>query len=47
MAATTGEDYYQAELHRLRGVVLAETGRQGEAAACFRRAIDTARSQQA
>ncbi len=45
--ATTGESHYQAELQRLRGMVLAETGEDGEAAAWFQRAIDTARSQQA
>jgi predicted ATPase len=46
-AAATGECYYQAELHRLRGAVLAETGEDAEAASWFRQAIDTARSQQA
>ena len=45
--AATGECHYQAELHRLRGVVLAETGRKGEAAAWFQRSIDTAQSRQA
>jgi predicted ATPase len=46
-AAATGESYYQAELYRLRGLVLAETGDAAEAAAWLQRAIDTARSQQA
>ena len=46
-AAATGECHYQAELYRLRGVVLAETGDDAEAASWFQRAIDTARSQQA
>jgi len=46
-AAATGECYYQAELYRLRGTVLAKTGESAEAASCFRQAIDTARSQQA
>jgi predicted ATPase len=46
-AAATGECHYQAELHRLKGVVLAETGEHGGAASCFRQAINTARSQQA
>lgn len=46
-AAVSGESHYQAELHRLRGVVLAETGEDGEAAAWLQRAIDTACSQQA
>jgi predicted ATPase len=43
----TGECHYQAELHRLRGAVLAETGEHAEAASWFQQAIDTARSQQA
>jgi predicted ATPase len=46
-AAATGECHYQAELYRLRGVVLAETGQQAEAASWLQRAIDTAGSQQA
>jgi predicted ATPase len=46
-AATTGERHYQAELYRLRGVVLANTGEEAEALTCLQRAIDTARSQQA
>ncbi len=46
-AAASGECYYQAELHRLRGAVLAETGEDAEAASWFHQAIDTARSQQA
>ncbi len=46
-ADATGECYYQAQLYRLRGLALAETGDAGEAAAWLQRAIDTARSQQA
>jgi tetratricopeptide (TPR) repeat protein len=46
-AAATGECYYQAELHRLRGAVLAETGDATQAASWLQQAIDTARSQQA
>jgi predicted ATPase len=46
-AAATGECYYQAELDRLRGVVLGETGNHAEAAAWLHRAIDVACSQQA
>jgi predicted ATPase len=46
-AAATGECYYQAELYRLRGAVLAETGEAAEAASWLQRAIDTARRQQA
>ena len=36
-AAVTGERHYQAELHRLRGVVLAQTGERAEAASWFQR----------
>jgi predicted ATPase len=46
-AAATAECYYQAELHRLRGGVLARTGDVAEAVAWFQQALDTARSQQA
>jgi class 3 adenylate cyclase/predicted ATPase len=46
-AAATGESHYQAELYRLKGLVLAERGDAAEAASWFRQAIDTARSQQA
>jgi class 3 adenylate cyclase/predicted ATPase len=46
-AAATGECHWQAELYRLRGLVLAETGKDAEAASWLQRAIDTARSQQA
>ncbi len=46
-AAVTGECHYQAELDRLRGVVLAQTGERTEAASWFQQAIDTARRQQA
>jgi predicted ATPase len=46
-AAATGECYYQAELYRLRGVVVAKTGEAAEAGVWLQRAIDTARSQQA
>jgi predicted ATPase len=45
--AATGECHYQAELYRLRGGILAETGDAAEAAAWLQRAIETARSQQA
>jgi predicted ATPase len=45
--ARTGECHYQAELYRLRGVVLANTGEDAEAALWLQRALDTARSQQA
>jgi predicted ATPase len=46
-AATTAVCHYQAELYRLRGTVLAETGKDAEAAAWLHRAIDMARTQQA
>jgi predicted ATPase len=46
-AAATGECHYQAELYRLRGAVLAETGDTAEAASWLQQAIDTARGQQA
>jgi predicted ATPase len=45
--AATGEFHFLAELHRLRGTVLAATGDATEAASWLQRAIDTARSQQA
>jgi predicted ATPase len=47
IAAATGECYYQAELYRLRGVVLAQTGEEAEAASWLQRSIDIARDQQA
>jgi class 3 adenylate cyclase/predicted ATPase len=46
-AVATGECYCQAELYRLRGTVVAQTGEQAEAASWFQRAIGTARSQDA
>jgi predicted ATPase len=46
-AAVTGEAHYQAELHRLRGAVLAESGDIAEAVSWLQRAIDTAHTQQA
>ena len=46
-AAATGECYYQAELHRLRGALLVETGDAAEGASWLQQAIDTARGQQA
>ena len=46
-AAASGECHYQAELYRLRGVVLAKTGEEAEAAAWLDPAIETARTQQA
>jgi tetratricopeptide (TPR) repeat protein len=46
-AAVTSECHYQAELHRLQGAVLAETGDEAEAASWFQQAINTARNQNA
>jgi predicted ATPase len=46
-ATATGECHYRAELYRLRGMVLAETGQAAEAASWLDQAIDTARSQDA
>jgi predicted ATPase len=46
-AAATGESHNLAELHRLRGRVLAASGNTIEATSWFQRALDTARSQQA
>jgi predicted ATPase len=46
-AAETGECHYQAELHRLRGLLLAKRGEAAGAASWLHRAIDTARSQEA
>jgi predicted ATPase len=43
----TAECYYQAELYRLRGVVLAQTRREAEAALWLQQAIDTVKDQQA
>ena len=47
IGATTGDCHYQAELYRLRGIVLTETDQNAEAVSWFHRAIDTACSQQA
>jgi predicted ATPase len=46
-AMVTGESHFKAELERLRGEVLRKTEDAAEAASWFRRALDTARSQQA
>ncbi len=51
MVEETGERYYEAELHRLRGeLLLTSTGRNGRAAdarSSFRKALDVARQQNA
>ena len=44
----TGQRYYEAELHRLKGeLLLAETSSNAQAEECFRTAIDVARRQHA
>jgi predicted ATPase len=47
ISSASGDRHYEAELCRLRGVVLANTGQTAEAASWFQRAIDTSRRQQA
>ena len=47
ISGATGACHYQAELSRLRGAVLAETGEDAKAESWFHQAIETARSQQA
>ena len=45
----TGERYFEAELHRLKGELLLQqdAGSGDEAETCFRQALDVARCQQA
>jgi class 3 adenylate cyclase/predicted ATPase len=43
----TGERWFEAELHRLRGQLLMDSGDHHQAENCFRRAIEVARSQSA
>jgi adenylate cyclase len=45
----TGERFWEAELHRLRGLLLldADAANQAEVEACFQRAIEIARAQKA
>ncbi|HKZ50878.1 MAG TPA: hypothetical protein VJ256_03875, partial [Dehalococcoidia bacterium] len=44
----TGERFYEGEMHRLKGeLLLMQGGSEAEAEACFRRAIEVARHQQA
>jgi predicted ATPase len=45
--ATTGERFYEAELHRLQGESLRAMGHEGEAKRCFFRARSCARRQEA
>jgi predicted ATPase len=49
LADTTGERWYESELHRLKGALLLQqtTDNKAEAERCFQQAISTARSQQA
>jgi class 3 adenylate cyclase/predicted ATPase len=44
-ARATGEQYWDAELHRLAGTVLLAQNKQDESQACFQQAIRTAQSQ--
>src|SRR5450631_1129576 len=43
----SGERWWQAELHRLRGRLLVARGQHDESEACFRRAIEVSRGQRA
>jgi predicted ATPase len=50
LSASTGERFYEAELHRLQGELLLRQGARepdGEAEACFHRALAVARAQEA
>jgi len=48
MVQKTGEHFYEAELYRIKGELLARSGEnQAEAEACFHQAIDIARRQSA
>jgi predicted ATPase len=49
LADTTGERWYEAELYRLKGVLLLQqsSSNQTEAESCFHQAIAIAQSQQA
>ncbi|WP_257460037.1 protein kinase domain-containing protein [Archangium lipolyticum] len=44
-AKTSGEHFYEAELHRLRGEALRALGHEPEARECFQRAVRLAREQ--
>jgi predicted ATPase len=43
----SGESWWEAELHRLRGRLLVARGQHDEGEACFRRAIEVSRGQRA
>jgi predicted ATPase len=45
LSGTTGERFYEAELHRLRGELLLRAAGPGEAEPCFRRALAVAGGQ--
>ena len=48
LADKTGEHFWQAELHRLRGELLRrDDGHESEAEACFQKALDISRNQSA
>jgi predicted ATPase len=46
-AEVSGEHWYQAELHRLRGRLLVDRSLDDESQACFQRAIEVSRGQRA
>ena len=46
-AEITGERWSEAELHRLKGELLVQSGSESEAEVCFHQALDTARHQSA
>jgi tetratricopeptide (TPR) repeat protein len=47
LVAQTGERVYEAEIHRLTGALLLDTGAASAAEACLKQALDLARRQQA
>jgi MalT-like TPR region len=47
LVVKTGERFWEAELHRIKGELLRERGETAEAEACMQRALQVARDQQA
>ena len=47
MVDSTGERYWEVELHRLKGTLLLTRSAEPQAEACFRQALDVARRQHA